>query len=167
MSQSRTEPVDVKVADEVFLVTAALHRENPDREDFTISEIVARAARENLTGELRPGVRVHASLHCVANKAPNPGRYRMLYATDKRTRRLLRSGDDVHPLRTGKIWPEPEDVPTKYRELLEWAKRRYGTSPPVTTRWLEGIFQLRGIGRQLWRNEDPDEYVRRLRENWE
>lgn len=83
----------IKIADEVFIATALLHRENPDREDFTIGEIVERAAKENLVGELRRGVRVHASLHCVANRAPNLGRYRMLYATGDRTRRLLQSSD--------------------------------------------------------------------------
>src|SRR5712692_9175185 len=101
----------LRVADEVFIATALLHRENPDRNDFTLSEIVDRAERENLYGELRPGVRVHASLHCVANRAPNPGRYRMLYATGDRTRRLLRAGDAYHPDRTGKLWPEPDAVP--------------------------------------------------------
>jgi hypothetical protein len=155
----------IKVADEVFLATALLHRENPGREDFTISEIVERAAKENLSGMLKPGVRVYASLHCVANKAPNPARLRMLYATGKHTRRLLRSRDEVHPERTGKIWPEPERVPLRYLELIEWAKHQYRKEN--RTRWLDGIFQLRGLGTKLWRGEDPDEYVRNLRHGWE
>ncbi len=33
----------VKVADEVWLVMALLHRDNPDRIDFTIDEIMDRA----------------------------------------------------------------------------------------------------------------------------
>lgn len=159
--------LDVKVADEVFVATALLHQEHPQRHEFMISEIVKRVAQENLHGELRPGVRVHASLHCVANRAPNPGRYRMLYATGERTRRLLQSGDEVHPQRTGKIWPEPEDVPPQYRELIDWAKQRYGKGAPRQVRWLDGIFQMRGMGRELWKGEDPDDYVRKLRENWE
>jgi hypothetical protein len=144
-----------------------LHRENPSREDFTIGEIVDRAEAEKLSGELRPGVRVHASLHCVANVAPTPGRYRMLYASGDRRRRLLRSGDAVHPERTGKIWPDPEDVPPQYAELIEWAKQRFGKDGPMQSRWLDGLFQLRGMGRELWQGEDPDEYVRKLREDWE
>ncbi len=164
---SHPAKIDIKVADEVFLATALLHREHPDREDFTITEIVERAARENLYGELRPGVRVHVSLHCVANRAPNPGRYRILYATGEHTRRLLRSGDAVHPGRTGKIWPDPEALPPRYAPLITWAKQQYGKGSPRPTRWLDGIFELRGLGRELWRGEDPDEYVRKLRENWE
>ena len=72
-----------KVADEVWIAVALLHRENPKREDFTITEIVERARREKITGDLRPGVQVHVYLHCVADRLPNPGCYRMLYATAK------------------------------------------------------------------------------------
>jgi len=152
-----------------FSRQALLHREHPDRADFTLSEIVKRAEKENLHGELRPGVHVHASLHCVANRAPNPGRYRMLYATSDRTRRLLAREDDVHPQRTGKMFPDPEEVPQQYHELILWAKRRFGGSrnPPTSSRWLDGIFQMIGMGREMWKGEDPDAYVERQRENWE
>jgi hypothetical protein len=37
----------IKVADEVWIATAVLHRENPKRENFSVSEIVAKARREN------------------------------------------------------------------------------------------------------------------------
>lgn len=157
----------ILVADEVFVATALLHKEHPNRDDFTISEIVGRVADLNLYGTLRPGVRVHATLHCVANREPNPGRRRMLYATGLHTRRLLRSGDFVHPGRDGKIWPDPESLPEQYRELIEWAKKRYGADPQRAKRWLEGIFAMRGLGRELWRRQEADEYVRSLREDWE
>ena len=91
----------------------------------------------------------------------------MSYATGKRTRRLLRSSDEVHSGRTGRIWPEPTVVPPQYGELIAWAKQQYGKESPCRGRWLEGIFQLRGLGRELWRRRDPDEYVRNVRENWE
>ena len=63
----------LKVADEVWIATALLHHENPKRADFTVSEIVERARKENISGALRAGVQVHAYLHCVANLPPNPG----------------------------------------------------------------------------------------------
>jgi len=91
----------------------------------------------------------------------------MLYATGTNTRRLLRANDLVDPQRSGKIWPDPESVPEKYRELIAWAKRRYQKDSPPRERWLESLFQLRGLGRDLWNGEDPDEYVRQLREGWE
>jgi hypothetical protein len=91
----------------------------------------------------------------------------MLYATANNRRRLLRAGDDVHPERTGKIFPDSEDLPPQYRELITWAKERYGRGGGKPVRWLEGVFQMAGTGRDVWKDEDPDEYVRKLREGWE
>jgi hypothetical protein len=28
------------------------------------------------------------------------------------------------------------------------------------------VLQMHGAGKEIWTDEDPDEYVRRLRENW-
>jgi hypothetical protein len=160
--------LDLRVADEVFIAIALLHREHPDRADFEIGEIVDRVAQENLMGELRPGVRVHATLHCVANRAPNPGRYRMLYATSASRRRLLQPGDPQHPERKGKIFPDPSGVPMQYHELIEWAKERYSSAQPAGgDRWLGGIFELFGLGKEAWQGQDPDAYVRSLREGWD
>ena len=180
---------DITCAAEVFLATALLHREQPERADFTIQEIVSRAARENVAGDMRSGVNVHASQHCVANRAPNPGKHRMLFATGKHTRRLLAPGDETHPERTGKIFPDPGEIPTKYLSLLGWAKKRYedgsfgisprssagnsgsgnhgNAEPQAPERWLESLFELEGLGREHWKDVDPDEFVRKLREGWE
>jgi hypothetical protein len=156
----------IKVADEVWIATALLHRENPKREDFSVSEIVARARRENISGELRPSVQVHAYIHCVANLPPKPARYRMLYATGKNTRRLFRHGDDFHPdRRTGKVTPSKESIPVRYQGLLTWyqdkfvGKRKSEKSDP--------ILELRGLGKEIWVGEEADEYVSRLRGGWE
>src|SRR6185503_11940691 len=92
---------ELKVADEVWLAAALLHREHPDRGDFTVAEIVERARQEGLTPELRPGVYVHAVLHCVANRPPNPGRYLMLVETGPNRRRLYRPGDPADEARRG------------------------------------------------------------------
>jgi len=160
-------PTKIKVADEVFIAAALLHREHPEKDDFTVDEIVQRVTQENLFGEVRPGIQAHIYSHCVANRPPQPGPHRMLYATSTGTRRLLLVGDNVHPERIGKIFPDPEDVPSKYQELIDWAKQRYGKGPPGQTRWLNGVFQMFGLGKELWKGEDPDEYVRKLREGWD
>src|SRR3990170_4571814 len=111
----------VRVADEVWIATALLHRDHPDREDFAVSEIVERARKEALTSQLRPGVYVHAVQHCVANRPPNPGRYRMLVETGKNRRRLYRPGDPCDPRREGaRIVPGRDDIPAKYHPLLDW-----------------------------------------------
>src|SRR5437868_15296628 len=94
-------PVELKVADEVWIATALLHRIHADRDDFSIEEIVQKARETNITGALRPGVYVHTVQHCVANRPPDPGRMRMLIETSKGRRRLWRPGDRFDPARSG------------------------------------------------------------------
>ena len=156
-----------KVADEVWIAVALLHRENPKREDFTVSEIVDRARQEKISGSLRPGVQVHAYLHCVANRPPNPGRYRMLYATGKNTRRLFRETDDFDPKRRGgKVKPEKDDIPVKYQPLLEWYREKF-IGKRKGSKETDPILGLLGLGKEIWVGENPDEYVRRVRGGWE
>jgi hypothetical protein len=129
----------VKVADELFLVVALLHREHPDQRSFTLAEILERAKEEGL-GEERP---------------------------DQKSLRLLAPSDYVHPDRHQKFYPELDDIPERYHEVVEWAKRRYEKTNETPTRWLEGLHQLKGMGKGIWKGVDADAYVRRLREGWE
>lgn len=116
----------IKVADEIWIATSLLHRENPSRPDFSVIEIVERAMREGLAGGYRPGLQIHASTHCVATKPPNPARHRMLSETGRGRRKLFRPGDEFHRDRkTGKTHPDPEDIPPKYRYLLDWYEHDY------------------------------------------
>lgn len=160
----------IRVADEVWIATALLHREHPEREDFSISEIVERAEREMLAKPLRPGVRVHVTVHCVAGLAPNPGRYCMLHATTSGRRRLWRAGDPIHPERVGaKVVPAAEEIPEAYRHLLDWYRSEY--APPGSARRgrapaPDPLLELRGSGAQMWADEHADEYVDRLRTDW-
>jgi hypothetical protein len=163
MNYSKT---GLKIADEVFLATALLHREHPDRCDMPGSEIIQRIRTE--FGDLRPGVPVHVSVHCVANVEPEGGRYRMLYKTSNGNRRLLLSGDDIHPNRHGKIFPAPEDIPEKYRDLVAWANQRYEAGGGRSeSPLLDFLSRARGLGKELWRGVNADEYVRELREGWD
>jgi hypothetical protein len=154
------------VADEVWIAVALLHRESPERDDFTIAEIVERARQEGLTRDLRPGVYVHALQHCVANRPPNPARYRMLIETGPNRRRLYRSGDPADAGRRGaKVTPARLAIPPEYHALLDWYEREYaprrGLRPEA-----DPLLALRGSGREVWADEHADQYVRRLRESW-
>lgn len=116
----------IKVADEVWLATCLLHLEKPRREDFSVGEIVERAIKEKLAGGYRPGLQIHASSHCVATKPPNPARHRMLSETGRGRRRLFRLGDKFHRDRKqGKTHPVVEDLPPKYRYLVDWYEHDY------------------------------------------
>ena len=156
-----------KVADEVWLATASLHRDHPEQVDFTIDEIMERAAKEAGKEPLRPGVYVHVVQHCVANRPPNPGRYRMLVETRPGRRRLFRTGDNYDPAREGaKTIPESEDIPSQYAHLLDWYRNWKEDSIEERIK-NDPLLALRGSGKDLWADEHADEYVRRIREGWE
>ena len=156
---------DLKVADEVWIATALLHRERPQELDFTVKEIQERIKQEGLAQAVRGSVHPHVISHCVANRPPSPARYRMLLETARGRRRLYRPGDTHHPERRGRVHPDRDDVPPRYRELIDW----YDTTYAATARGRpeqDPLLALRGSGRSLWSDEHADEYVKRLREGW-
>jgi len=57
-------------------------------------------------------------------------------------------------------------MPTKYLELLDWYFREY-VGGEVKAVAKDPILGLRGLGKEIWVGEEPDEYVRRLRKDWE
>ncbi len=160
-------PTEMKVADQVWIATALLHRENPRASDFGVEEIVDRASREGLANPVRKSLYVHALQHCVANRAPNSGRYRMLVETAPRRRRLFRLGDSYDAAREGsKIVPERDDLPPHYAPLLAWYQE-WGRDSVEDRIKRDPLLALCGSGKQLWAHEHADSYVRRLREGWE
>jgi len=110
--------MNILVADEAWLATALLHRDNPHAEDFALEEIRERSVKE--FHDRRPGVWQHIVSHCVASNPPNPAQYRMLHSSGRGRRRLYRQGDPVHPARKGKMYPEKRDIPDRYRPLVDW-----------------------------------------------
>ncbi len=162
-----TSELQIKVADEVWIATARLHRAHPDQADFAIEAIMQCATKEAGKRPLRPGVYVHIVQHCVANRPPNPGRYRMLFETAPGRRRLYRNGDNYDPAREGaKIVPAREDIPSEYSDLLDWYR---GWSQGDVEERIKNdpLLALYGDGKDLWADESADDYVRRLREGWE
>lgn len=150
----------VKVADEVWIATALLHREQPGREEFSLKEIEERLRQENLTGGVRAGVYPHISVHCVANVPPNPGRYRMLVATGPSRRRLFRDGDPAHPRRDGsKTYPRRADIPAGYHELIDWYELEWSSR----VAHIDPLLTLAGLGQTLWDTEPVDDFVKSLR----
>lgn len=156
------EIVTVSIADEVWIATALLHREHPDQADFSLQEIGARLRRESVSPELRRGVQPHISLHCVANRGPNPSVLRMLLETGKSRRRLFRPGDPFDPDRaSGKTHPRREDIPSKYHPLLDWYEKEWAAEPTT-----DPLLDLAQRHKDVWNEVDADRYVRELREGW-
>ena len=163
--------IQIKVADEVWLAAAMLHQRHLERVDFSVDEIVkfAASAKElRFIGTLRPGFYVHVVQHCVANRPPNPGRYRMLFETAPGRRRLFRPGDTYDPQREGaKTTPKLQDLPENlFKGLLSWYRdwSRDSSSDRIKN---DPLLALRGSGKHIWADEHADEYIRRLREGWE
>ena len=157
---------EIRVADEVWIATASLHRSHLTASDFTIAEIMAQAEAARIVRlPLRPGVKIHIYLHCVSNRPPNPGRYRMLYETANGRRRLCRPSDPCHPRRSsGKTIPKRDEVPTAYSDLIDWYENVFIAA--TSNEAGDPILGLRGRGREIWASEDADAYVRRQREGW-
>ena len=98
----------VKIADEVWIATALLHREQPARLDFTLEEIIERAGKEGIAGTVRPSFNT-----ALPTAHPIPA------AIEYFSRRPR--GDACHSAREGaKTVPNPEDIPDRYRPLLAW-----------------------------------------------
>jgi hypothetical protein len=90
----------------------------------------------------------------------------MLVATGKTTRRLFRTGDPSHPARRGaKITPSKADLPPGYKPLVDWYEQVYDASKSDRTA-RDPILALRGVGKEVWSDEEPDAYVQRLRRDW-
>lgn len=132
--------VIMKVANEVWVATALLHVENPEREDFQESEIIARAKKEKLSPRLRAGFRTHVASHCVASKTPHATPFLMLTETGRGRRRLFREGDPIHEDREGgKTNPSAGELPRDYLHLVDWYRTRYSkSSSPVPMRGAHG-----------------------------
>jgi hypothetical protein len=159
--------MSVRVADEAWLATAWLHRQNPNAVDFSIEEIMSAAHTLRISGDVRPGVYVHVVQHCVANRVANPANHRMLFETASGRRRLFHLGDAAHPDRlNGRTAPTREDLPSEYGDMVEWYENWSRQSRRAEAEEDDPLLALRGSGKQLWADEHADEYVRRLREGW-
>lgn len=157
--------MQTRTADEIWIATALLHRQHPDRSDFSVDEIVTRAKAENVVDrQPHDELREHAIQHCVVNNAYDPGRYRMLFRTSKGRRRLFRPEDPFDLGRNlGRFTPRKEEMPQKYQELIDWYWNEYAG---VGHQAADPILSLRGLGKAIWADENADAYVERLREGW-
>lgn len=141
----------MKVADQLWVAIASLQRERGPNADFSVREILERARQIDPKGAQRPGLRIHISKHCVAGKPPDPGNYRMLHETGRGRRRLYRESDPCHPgRRQGKTHPSSEDIPERFRDLVEWyekeanpASQKRAPDPRGAT--AESLMELFGI----------------------
>ena len=158
---------EISCADLIWVSTALLSREHSERTGFSHDEIRRKAY------EIEPGhgftdsaIRTHISCHCVANAEPDPGKHRKLYRNDDGSYRLYRPGDHYKPARRdGKLLPKRDQLPAKYRDLLDWYESRLGSAQTKPDD--DPILALRGLGKEVWKSLGGGEkFIRDLRENW-
>lgn len=115
---------ELSLADQVWIAAALLHQEHPEQEAFTVAEIEGRARQE--FGGVRPGLLTYLREHAIANRKPNPGRYRFLWKTSEGRLRLFTPEDPYHPDREGgKSLPDAHDLPERYQGLIRWYNELY------------------------------------------
>ena len=156
--------MQTRAADEIWVATALLRRQHPDRSDFSVDEIVMRAEVDNVANKkLHDELWEHAIRHCVVNNAYDSGRYRMLFQTSKGRRRLFRPEDPFGlGQNLGRFTPRKDEMPQKYWELIDWYWNEYVGGGRQAA---DPILNLRGLGKAIWADEDADAYVERLRED--
>ena len=157
----------MNAADLIWLSAASLEREHPERKGFSHDEIRQRVySLVPEHGFPDATIRAHIATHCVANKKPDPSKHRKLYLNADGTYRLYRPGDSCDTGRKeGKTLPDPNRIPSRYRELLEWYQSR--DAGRSATPDVDPILALRGIGKELWRELGGGEkFIRDLRANW-
>jgi len=157
------------LADEVWLVVARMHQCYPDRESFAAADIVSEVRKANLFGQFRAGVVPHVHLHLIANMAPNPAAYRMLFKLANGDLRLYRPGDPTHPDRRGKTMPDRDRLPAIYHHDLDWYEQVYcsgraATVPPPARSFID---RLSGLGKLMWSDTSADDYVLEQRKGWD
>jgi len=72
----------------------------------------------------------------------------------------------VHADRTGKAFPSESDIPQRYAHVSAYAQTRFDRLVSAPAPWLGSILALKGTGKEIWAGQDPDDYVRSLREPW-
>jgi len=165
------EQLGFTIADRIWIATALLHQEFPSKATFNRDEIRRKLALEGLDGGIKSGsINAHLSDHLVANVPASSGKYRMLFEESPGNLRLFRPGDLTHPSRVqrrrpSKSIPNVEQIPMKYRRLLEWYEMWSKRLQRTSNSWQDDpLIRLIGSGKHIWADEHADEYVNRLRE---
>lgn len=159
------------LTDRIWIALALLHRDHPDRDEFSKDEIRRKLDESGLAaGTNRQSVNAHLKQHMVANATPSSTKgYRMLFEPRRGYLRLFRPGDQVDPQRRRSLKfkqaPDYDNLPPEYRPLLDWyetwSKERETLSAPNYED--DPLIRLIGSGKHIWADEHADEYVENLR----
>jgi len=123
---SKYENTSISAANLVWIATALLHAENKEKVVFQVKQIFQKAKDLGLSTVVDETLMMHISLHCVANAKAQPNTHRKLYRIAPGWYRLYKPNDQYDPSREkGRIAPLAEEIPEKYRWLVDWYNNEY------------------------------------------
>ncbi len=110
----------------VWIATTLLQQTHKDRDAFQPREIFKKMRELKLVQTADVTLLAHISTHCVANTKAVPATHRKLFRVSPGWYRLYKNGDECDPTREGGISaPPPNEIPAKYRNLIEWYNQKY------------------------------------------
>ncbi len=154
---------DLPPSDAVWIATALLHYEHPDRQSFPSDGIVSSVLQHGLTHATRTVVADFVDRLAVSNRKPEveTERVSMLFALPDGTRRVFQTLDSVERERWGAAGhPAWETLPQEFYYLRDWYERWDQASIDASPDPL-----LRLVG--SWTYGGADEYVASLRQGWD
>ena len=117
---------ELSVANLIWIAVALLHTENKEKDVFQVKQIFQKAKDLGLSHAADETLMMHISLHCVANAKAQPNTHKKLSRIASGWYRLYRPDDPHDPSREkGRTAPLAEEIPEKYRYLIEWYNNEY------------------------------------------
>ena len=157
----------LKVADEVWIAVALLHREHLRLPIFPLKKSLTVLGGKASTNLFVPGSTFTSS--CIASPIARRTRAATVCLSKRRRAADASFAEEMPIIRTAqtqKSVRNPRICPLGYVDLLDWY-RDWSIAASRSLVEADPLLQARGSGKHLWADEHADEYVRRLREGWE
>lgn len=140
------QSVECLPADELWLALADLIRHSDSQQSFAPAEILRRA--QELFGHSRSSWPAHLEIHNLANLPPESADFCLMVRLPEGTLRLFRPGDERHPLRRGRTYPDPQYLPSEFQPVVRWYLDSY--VPTRKREAVDPVIAMLGVARGAW-----------------
>lgn len=122
IARENVEATAYPVAVAVWVAAATLHHDAGGIGEFKAVEIYEKVVEQGICGVRKQNtISSNITQYCVANAKPGQGNHRKLYRVGHGRYRLYRPTDDCSPGREGgPAEPRQDEIPDKYKYLLDW-----------------------------------------------
>jgi hypothetical protein len=154
------QSVECLPADELWLALADLTRHSHSQQSFAPRDILRRA--QEMFGHSRSSWPAHLEIHNLANIPPESADFSLMVRLPDGTLRLFRPGDERHPLRRGRTYPDQQYLPAELQQLVRWYLDSY--IPTRRREAVDPVIAMLGVARGAWDSAGGGEaFVRSLR----